>query len=296
MMWIRTTLKWIGILLGGLVALALIAAVVINLIIVGDLNKTFDEAGSAIEITVSDEVIEEGERLARIRGCADGCHGEDSRGRVFFRLPAGSQVVAPNIARIAQEYTTEEFERVVRHGIRPDGTSVLLAMPSTMFYHLSDEDLGAIMAYLRSLDPGDEDLPGTDFNFLGRLMLFQFRMEEDTILSAEKIDHETGRLPESSVVAAERGEYLAKTVCTECHGDDLRGSPAWGMPDLVVVQAYPVDDFKTLMRTGVALGGRELELMKQVAVGRFSNFTDQEISDLHAYLQTVGSSGAAEGR
>jgi hypothetical protein len=38
------------------------------------------------------------------------------------------------------------------------------------------------------------------------------------------------------------------------------------------------------MRTGKALGNRELSLMSRVARGRFSRFTDEEIRLLHSYL------------
>ena len=41
------------------------------------------------------------------------------------------------------------------------------------------------------------------------------------------------------------------------------------------------------MCTGKPLGDRELDLMKEVAVGRFSHFTDREIDALHRYLQTL---------
>ena len=37
----------------------------------------------------------------------------------------------------------------IRHGVRPDGTP-LLFMPSTEFYFLSDEDLGAVIAFIKS--------------------------------------------------------------------------------------------------------------------------------------------------
>ncbi|HKJ17883.1 MAG TPA: cytochrome c [Xanthomonadales bacterium] len=294
-MWIRTTLKWAGYLLGGVLALAIIAATVINVIISRDLNRSFDVPTRAIEVPTGDEAIAEGERLARIRGCAGGCHGIDSRGRVFFELPGGSQIVAPNAVRVAQQYSTEDFERVVRHGVRPDGTSVLLPMPSSMFYHLSDEDLGAILAYLRSLDPGDEDLPETHLNPIGRLMIYQFKRSEGTILASEKIDHQAERLRPGGPTAEHRGEYLAITVCTECHGEDLRGSPGFGMPDLIVATAYSPEDFQTLMRTGKAIGDRELGLMGEVAQGRFSHFTDTEINDLYSYLLTLGSAEPVEG-
>jgi cytochrome c553 len=83
------------------------------------------------------------------------------------------------------------------------------------------------------------------------------------------------------------GKYLAMTVCTECHGMDLRGSEAASAPNLALVVAYTLEDFTRLMREGVPIGDRELELMAEVAIGRFSHFTDAEIEALHAYLATL---------
>ncbi len=79
------------------------------------------------------------------------------------------------------------------------------------------------------------------------------------------------------------GEYLARTSCTECHGNTLEGQGR--TPNLTVAAAYSPEDFVRLMRTGVALGGREVGLMGEVARGRFSHFTDAEIAAVHAYLR-----------
>jgi cytochrome c553 len=80
------------------------------------------------------------------------------------------------------------------------------------------------------------------------------------------------------------------TVCTECHGDDLRGTLDGSTPSLAISAAYSREDFGKLMRTGEPVGGRELELMKDVALGRFAHFTEPEIDDLHAYLTTLAAS------
>ena len=80
-------------------------------------------------------------------------------------------------------------------------------------------------------------------------------------------------------------------MCTECHGEDLRGSAVdMVIPDLAAVAAYPLEEFRKLMRTGVPLDGRELGMMADVATGRFAQFTDDEIGDLHSFLQTLAMS------
>ena len=84
----------------------------------------------------------------------------------------------------------------------------------------------------------------------------------------------------------ERGQYLAMTTCNECHGLDLRGG--FDLPDLAIVAAYPEEDFRRLMKEGVAIGGRDsLGLMSTVAKDRFSHFTEQEVADLWAFLRTL---------
>jgi len=84
----------------------------------------------------------------------------------------------------------------------------------------------------------------------------------------------------------ELGQYLAMTTCTECHGGDLKGSTDFA-PPLALAVAYSLADFTTLMKTGVPIGDRELDLMAEVAVGRFSLLTEDELANLHAYLQTL---------
>jgi hypothetical protein len=63
---------------------------------------------------------------------------------------------------------------------------------------------------------------------------------------------------------------------------DLRGGQK--APDLRIAAAYSAEDFTRLLRTGQALGGRELSLMSRVARSRFRHLTDGEIHDLRSYL------------
>lgn len=283
----RTILKWLAIAVGGAVGLILIGVVTIYVLIGIDLGRTFDVDGTTVFIPNDDTSVSEGARLARLRGCNGGCHGEVVNGAVFFDAPDGTRVVAPDLGRAVQNYSNEELERLIRHGIRPNGTSLIIIMPSSMFYHLSDGDLGTIIAFLKSQTPGDAQLPSSKVGPLGRLMFFYYKRLFGTILAAEEVDHGAPR-PEPTVdESAEYGRYLAMTVCTECHGNDLRGGPDGFSPTLAVVVAYSVEDFHKLMREGEPVGGRELDLMAEVARSRFSHFTDSEINSLHAYLATL---------
>ena len=160
---IRKVLKWVGGILGGIVVLVLVG-VAINYVMIGaDFSHTFDVPLTEIDIPQDQASIDEGERLARLRGCFGGCHGKTLTGNVFFEVPDGTTLVAPDIAAMADSLSTAELERVIRHGVRPDGTSVLLVMPSAMLYSLSDADVGKIIAFVRSQEPGNESFPETSF-------------------------------------------------------------------------------------------------------------------------------------
>ena len=284
---IKTILKWLLIGLGGIVGIALLGVAIIYVLMGSDLRRTFDVAGTAITVPDDMASIAEGERLTRLRGCNNGCHGKTTTGGVLFELPDGTRVVAPDLARAVREYSIVDLERLIRHGVKPDGTSVILVMPSSMLYNLSDKDLGSMVAFLKSQEPGDVELPGTKIGPLGRLLLFFFKQIVGTVLAAELIDHDAPRIDSSTQDPLTHGRYLALTVCSECHGSDLRGAPDGSAPNLAVAASYSIENFEILMRTGAPIGDRELDLMASVAVRRFSNFTDEEIGALHTYLKSL---------
>ena len=285
----KTILKRLALALGAIAAIAVLGVVAIYALIGVELDRTFDIPGTQVDVGYDEATISEGARLARLRGCNGDCHGETVNGAVFFEVPDGTAVVAPDLGRIARDYSIAELERVIRHGVRPDGTSVIRIMPSDMFYHLSDDDLGAIIAFLKSQGAGDESLPSRRVGPLGRLMFFYYRNLLGTILTAEAIEHDAPRLQPAKTDASSHGRYLAVTICTECHGDDLRGGADGFSPTLAIVAAYSLDDFRRLLRTGEPVGGRELGMMGVVARSRFAHFSDSEISNLHAYLRTLAS-------
>ena len=55
-------------------------------------------------------------------------------------------------------------------------------------------------------------------------------------------------------------------------------------PDLTRAAAYDLDEFKRLLRTGVAASDKKLGLMSQTSPVRFGGWSDEEIAALHRYL------------
>lgn len=273
---------------GAVIMLVLVAAAAIWVQGSRIVTKKHQFTARPVPVPMDARLIAEGERLAHTRGCF-GCHGQRLDGQVFFDEPAIARIVAPNLTVARTRYSDAQLEVVIRHGVRADGRNNLI-MPSDMFYFLSDPDLTAILSYLRSVPEVPDTLPGDRIGPLGRFGLVTGKFK--TIPS--QIDHAAPQLIGSSPGASqiERGRYLALSTCTECHGRRLEGNPSdepAPTPGLAIVAGYPEEAFRTLMRTGRPLDGRELGLMKSVALGRTRYFTDDELAALYAYLRTLAS-------
>lgn len=285
-------LKWLGIAIG--VLAACVVLVVIGLYAVSEriIRRTYDMPLSTIEVPPvrrDSATLAEGMRLARIRGCYDGCHGEGMDGGVFGDDPWYGRLVAPNLHLTATRLSDAELVRVIRHGVRQSGRSTL-GMPSSMFYHLSDEDLGAILALIKSRTPSAGTEAEVKPGILARLELVSGKFPP----YAQEIDHAAARLPKDTADPVAFGRYLATTSCSECHGMDFQGDPNYAIPSLTIASGYSDADFARLMRIGIALGNRELGLMSQVARSRFANFSDVEVRSVHAFLRTLKAPPRAE--
>lgn len=278
---LKRVLKWLGI---GAAALVVTAYAVVHIGSEIILRRSFEAPLAAYSAPTDPALLAEGERLSHTRGC-NGCHGAQLQGAVVVDIPWMGRAVAPNLTRVAREHSDAELERVIRRGVRLNGRSVWM-MPSPMYAHLSDEDLGSIIAYMRSVPPSDGPDAAIDLRVLGRLAVL---MGEFTPLAEEVDPASAPRAPDRNDTM-DLGRYLAKTSCTECHGQRLQGD-SMGSPPLTMVIAYGPEDFTRLMRQGVALGEREMPMMGGVARGRFSHFTDAEIQALHGYLSGLATAG-----
>jgi cytochrome c553 len=274
----KTVLKWLGIVAGTLVAIVLVAVLYVFVASERVVARIYDVGLTGFTAAHDAEAVRRGERLAKISGCT-GCHGAELQGTVMFDEPNIARVNAPNLTQLARQYSDAELERVIRHGVKPDGTSVWI-MPSAMFKHFTDADLSDLVAYVRSLPerPG----PGRDrtLRTLGRIGVVTEKFTPVAMLAAAAVDR--GAPDYSEPVS--HGRYLVMTACTECHGEKLQGSDFLHAPNLIVAGAYSDGDFTKLMRTGVGLGERNLGLMSEVAKDRFAMFTDVEVQAIRSYL------------
>ena len=248
--------------------------------------RTWDAPKHALAVPDDAASVAEGQRLARIRGCNGGCHGRDGiEGRVFVDDPWIGRLIAPNLSEIASRYSDTQLERVIRHGIKPDGSGVFV-MPSEMLGNLDDKDLGAIVAFLRAEPATESDFPENRLGPIWRTGLV-LGIPMTAPVTAWIDQHAGHPSPEDHRSLLDQGRYIAMSACTECHAPDLRGEPG-DTPTLAIVAAYSLAEFTRLMRTGIAVGDRKLnDMMTGVALGRTAYLTDDEIAALHAYLPTL---------
>jgi len=230
-----------------------------------------------LEIPDDDASRARGEHLVRTRGCG-GCHGDDLGGQLMW-----GYAVPPNLPKLAREISAADFEAALRHGIDHTGRA-MRDMPSYNFLRLRDGDVADIIAWLRAAPLVQHDLPKASLPWSIR---WDLAFDRDVAIAAILPKVPPMKLAgEDSPVA--RGEYLAMTTCNECHGLTLHADSPFGdeaAPSLIVIAGYDEAAFTRLMRTGKALGDRELPMMSGVARGRFVHFTDTEVSDLYAYLK-----------
>ncbi len=238
------------------------------------------------ELKTDEKTINQGRHLLRTRGCF-GCHGQRLEGRVKTDWDWVKQAVPPNLALYAKDHDAIIIERAIRHGI--DHTErIMWTMPSYNFKHLSDDDVAAIISYLKQAPIIDNELPQPIMGLKARWQLLAGDAEHMVDWLAKVPPLKINPLDNPDLA---RGEYLAMTTCNECHGFDLKGYHAEveSAPDLtVMIKVYNEIDFRRLMQHGIGVGGREnLGLMSMVAKDRFAHFTEQELTDLYQYLNNL---------
>ena len=288
-------LKWVGIVLGGLIGIIVIAAVVLYFIGSSKVNKTYDIQVAAVTVPTGQEAIERGRHFVEAIGMCTECHTNNLGGEITGDDPMFGTLVARNLTPgqggIGGTFTDLDYVRAIRHGIGQDGKALII-MPSEFFNKISDADLGAIIAYLKSLPPVDNELPEASLGPLGRIIT----LLDGSIIPATLIDHEAPRPPEPQIgVTREYGEYLA-LVCSACHGQNLSGGPAQGgdpnaplAPNITpggAVGRWTDGEFFDTIRTGVTPSGRQLD-SEFMPWKTFRNMTDDELMAVWLYLQSL---------
>lgn len=206
-------------------ALAGVAVVLLAVILVRS-NRKFEAPYPAIHASNDQRVIARGAYLVYGPAHCVNCHttGEAQRaateegatppltGGNRWSFPMGT-VYSPNLTPDKTtgigRYTDGQLARMLRHGVKPDGRA---ALPFMEFQHLSDEDLTAVISFLRSQPAVRHAIPRNEINLLGKAVL-AFLIEP---VGPRQTPPKRTPAHEPTV---ERGAYLANSVagCAECH-------------------------------------------------------------------------------
>jgi len=291
---IRKIFKWIGIVVGSLIGLIVLTFVTLYIIGTAKWNKlhgNYDVPVETVPVPTDQASIARGEHIATIRICRS-CHTEALSGQseivpglitfTFSNLTAGA-------GGVGVTNTDEDWVRAIRHGVGHDGRG-LVVMPARIFYNLSDEDLGALIAYLKTLPPVDNEMLPLDLGPLGRVMLGlgEAPFHSPGVLV---IDHNSPRpVAPQPGITKEYGQYLTY-VCTLCHGENFNGQTLereGHVPNLTPggeLHFWSEAQFIATLRTGVTPGGHQLnEFMPWKYVGQM---TDDELRAVWLYLQSL---------
>ena len=293
----KRLMRWLGITVGILAVLVLLLAVGIYFRSEMIINQTYAASPDTVAITTEVAVIARGEHLANyVSVCVD-CHGAKLEGGIVVDDPALGRIVAPNLTTgqggVGGQLTDADFVRVLRYGILPDGRSAQV-MPSDDYQHVSDADLAAIIAYVRSLPPQESNLPANELRPLGRTLL---ALGQLPLLMAERVDAKVehpAAVEES--VSLDYGQYLGRIAgCTGCHGPGLSGGPipaappdwpqAANLTPSGEVGQWTETDFINTMRTGVNPAGKTLD--QRMPWFRYRSMTDDELKALWLFIQSA---------
>jgi mono/diheme cytochrome c family protein len=295
---IRKILKWVGLVLGslaGLLALAFLILYTIGTVRWNKLHGKYEVPVETMAIPTDQASIARGEHIAAIRMCGH-CHMQNLSGQAA-RAPGLVTLAVPNLTSgaggVGDTNTDEDWVRAIRHGVGHDGRGLVL-MPSRIWYHLSDEDLGALIAYLKILPPVDNEMPKTNLEPLGRVMLVLGQLPDAIVPNVTVIDHYGPRpIAPGPGVTVEYGKYLANT-CTLCHGSNLNGQTIREAGNVYValnltrggeMKGWSEEDFIATMRTGVTPGGKQL--IDFMPWKYFGQMTDDELKAVWMYLQSL---------
>ena len=256
----KKVLKWIGIVLGSLLGLIILAA--LALVLRGNLivNQVYSPPADNISIPTDAASLARGKHLVDMT--CRGCHTPDLGGQ------AGWMDVAPlatidsvNLTSgqggIGQTFSDADYVRAIRHAVDPQGHGTLMVSVSA-FQHI-------LLA-------------------LGKLPW-----------PASIATHTTNISAPAEAPNAEYGKYFVdSTGCRDCHAENLNGGPypqpgvTFTVPNLTPggeVKSWTEAQFAQSIRTGITPSGRQLgDLMPWKD---FKSASDLELQAVFTYLQSL---------
>lgn len=254
-------------------------------------------------------LVERGRYIVEVAGHCSNCHASraaDGRPIEGRGLAGGwiiqegpMRAVVPNITPDREtgigSWTDAQIVAALREGRRPDGSLIGPPMPIDFYRGISDRDMDAIVAYLRTVRPVR--------NAVTERSSYPFPLQPHPPVP--------GPVPGPADDPVSRGAYLAGPIahCLDCHSGrlpDNRIDPArpggqglsftgpWGVVVARNITPHPElglgrwteAEFARALREEIGGDGRRL--MPPMGRGRvWAQMTDQDIRDIFAYLRSL---------
>lgn len=302
---VKKILKWTGIVIAALVVIAVIT-------VASRQHLKYEAPYPEVKASTDSAVIAKGRHLVLGPAHCVDCHstvgnvdsvlklGKDpelSGGRLFD-LEFGkfyTRNLTPDIETGIGKMTDAEIARVLRYGVKKNGEAVLPFMP---FQDMTDEDLTAVISYLRSVKPVKNNVPNHQYNVMGNVVkAFMITPVGPSQEIKKTIKEDT---------TVEFGKHLVMTLanCNECHtrrdavgayvGEPLAGGTKFEEPGKETLYTPNL----TPHPSSRIYGWSQQDFIKRFRLGRvikhshmpwedFGRMTDTELIAIYKYLQTV---------
>ncbi len=306
------------ILLGLLLfVIVLIIGLVIFVYSSWDKNFTNDFPVSDLIIEADSAMIERGRYLTNGPAHCSDCHApieirSENIGQNELPLSGGFGLdippgvfYAPNITSDPEtgigKFTDGELYRMFRHNIRRDGRVCVDFMP---FINMADDDIYAIITYLRTLEKVNNKMPDREVHFIGKMM-FAFDGIKPGVPDEPLLKTIT---PDTT---AEYGEYLAASVanCKGCHterdvktgefiGIDYAGGAVFGPDNLTNDQVFVSSNLTPDEETGIMAKWDEATFIARMKAGRVhvaspmpweanQRISENDLKAIYRFLKTL---------
>jgi mono/diheme cytochrome c family protein len=272
------------------------------------------------KVEATPELVARGAYIANTVGVCHECHNGRPADVVYETQPerfnefsdmfggftidwGATQLAIPNITPDRQTgvgaWSDDEIRRAIRDGIQPDGDKLLAFMPFMQYQYMSDGDVNALVAYIRSLPPVNKPRGETKLNPLMKNLLLG--QGHEPVVSVPEPDR-------TDPIAY--GRYLVHLGhCAECHSaglewhgsdDDpeyLTGSKMafkeptgkFPAPNLTPDKAtgignYTPEDLVRSLKTGTRLDGQMMQPPMGPFADAYGRATDEDLNAIALYL------------
>ena len=263
-------------------------------------------AARAAEDNQAFEKIERGRYLAVLGDCV-GCHtapgGKPFAGGAALETPFGALVgpnITPDVATGIGAWSESDLWRAMHEGIARTGARLYPAMPYPAYTKVTREDVSAIWAYLRTLEPVHNEVQPNQ-------LTFPFNVRRPATSTWDLINFKPGVFqsdPAKSDVW-NRGAYLVEGLghCGTCHtpknitggdrgGEALQGAllQDWYAPDLTAdprmgIGNWSTEDIVRYLKTGANSFDIASGPMAEAVENSTSHMTDADLLAIATYLK-----------